>query len=148
MTYPRDMQALEDLDDWKVEDGEVDPRGLALIGAGNQKLGTIRTLLASPTTQKAHFAIVKPDGAAGKEFAIPLDNVRFDSAHNRAFTPYLMAQFTDAPAYTAGVHDYDQYHTYWTGALKNEPTKEEDQFSDQHRDFNDVVRLREGQPRL
>lgn len=143
MQYPRDLAPLQDLTNWKVADGEVDPRGLTLIGRGNQELGTIETLLASPTTRKAHFAIVNPTGNAQK-FAVPLDDVRFDMKNSRAYAPIAMANFDQAPAYNASADDYDQYHTYWTKTMAAEPVAQTDRYDD-HQRADEVIQLREEQ---
>ncbi len=141
MQYPNDLAPLHDLDNWKVADGEIDPRGLILIGRGDQELGTIETLLASPTTRKAHFAIVDPTGSSDK-FAVPLDDVRFDMKNRRAYAPIAMANFADAPAYTATGTDYDASNTYWTKAVAAEPVAATDRY-DQHNKADDVIQLRE-----
>ena len=141
MQYPNDLAPLHDLKDWKIADGEVDPRGLTLIGRGNQELGTVETLLASPTTRKAHFAIINPTGNS-KKFAVPLDDVRFDMKNKRAYAPITMANFADAPAYTAGANDYNSYETYWTKAVAAEPVAATDKY-DQHQKADDVVQLSE-----
>ncbi len=141
MQYPNDLAPLHDLDNWKVADGEVDPRGLTLIGRGNQELGTIETLLASPTTRKAHFAIVDPTGSNDK-FAVPLDDVRFDMKNKRAYAPIAMANFAQAPAYTAARPDYDKSHAYWTKAIAAEPVVKADAY-EQHAKADDVIQLRE-----
>ena len=141
MQYPNDLAPLHDLDNWKVADGEVDPRGLTLIGRGNQELGTIETLLASPTTRKAHFAIVNPSGY-GDKFAVPLDDVRFDMKNKRAYAPIALANFEQAPKYTANTTDYDASNTYWTTAVAAEPVAKTDVY-DQHDKADDVIQLRE-----
>ena len=141
MQYPNDLTPLHDLPNWKVADGEVDPRGLTLIGRGNQELGKVETLLASPTTRKAHFAIVNPTGM-GKKFAVPLDDVRFDMKGGKAYAPIAMANFSDAPAYTDGGSDYTAYETYWSKAIAAEPVAQTDRY-EQHARADDVIQLRE-----
>ena len=141
MQYPNDLAPLHDLNNWKIADGEVDPRGLTLIGRGNQELGTIETLLASPTTRKAHFAIVNPTGS-GDKFAVPLDDVRFDMKNRRAYAPIAMANFTGAPTYNAGNADYQKSHDYWAKAVAAEPVAANDRY-DQHHHADDVIELRE-----
>lgn len=141
MQYPNDLAPLQDLKNWKIADGETDPRGLTLIGRGNQELGTIETLLASPTTRKAHFAIVKPAGNS-KTFSVPLDDVRFDMKNRRAYAPIAMANFADAPAYNAGNADHAKSHDYWTGAVAAEPVAASDRYDNHHR-ADDVIELRE-----
>ncbi len=141
MQYPNDLAPLDQLNNWKIADGEIDPRGLILIGRGNQELGTIETLLASPTTRKAHFAIVNPTGNARK-FAVPLNDVRFDMKNRRAYAPIAMANFADAPAYTAGNADYSKSHDYWTKAVAAQPVADTDRY-DQHKRADDVIQLSE-----
>ena len=141
MQYPNDLAPLHNLDNWKIADGETDPRGLTLIGRGNQELGTVETLLASPTTRKAHFAIINPKGM-GKKFAVPLDDVRFDMKGGKAYAPIMMANFNDAPVYTEGARDYSAYETYWSKAIAAEPVKQTDRH-DQHQKADDVIQLRE-----
>ena len=141
MQYPNDLAPLHDLSNWKIADGEVDPRGLTLIGRGNKELGKVETLLASPTTRKAHFAIINPTGM-GKKFAVPLDDVRFDMKNGKAYAPIAMANFNDAPVYNAGATDYSQYETYWSKAIAAEPVAQTDRY-DNHARADDVIQLRE-----
>ena len=141
MQYPNDLAPLHDLKNWKIADGETDPRGLTLIGRGNQELGTIETLLASPTTRKAHFAIVNPTGS-GDKFAVPLDDVRFDMKNRRAYVPIAMANFADAPAYTTGSTDYEKSHAYWAKSIEAQPVADTDRY-DQHHHADDVIQLSE-----
>ena len=141
MQYPNDLAPLDQLDNWKIADGETDPRGLTLVGRGNQELGTIETLLASPTTRKAHFAVINPTGS-GDKFAVPLDDVRFDMKNRRAYAPVSMANFNDAPKYMAGKADYDASNTYWSKAVAAEPVAATDRY-DQHHRADDVIQLRE-----
>lgn len=139
MQYPNDLAPLHELKNWKIADGETDPRGLTLIGRDNQELGTIETLLASPTTRKAHFAIVNPKGS-GNKFSVPLDNVRFDMKNRRAYAPISMDNFADAPGYTAGNTDYSKSHDYWTNAIAAKPVADTDRY-DQHHHADDVIQL-------
>lgn len=141
MQYPNDLTPLHDLNNWKIADGEVDPRGLTLIGRGNQELGTVETLLASPTTRKAHFAIVNPTGS-GDKFAVPLTDVRFDMKNKRAYAPIAMANFADAPRYNARNADYNAYDAYWTKAVAAEPVADKDRYA-QHAKADDVIQLAE-----
>lgn len=112
---PQDLTRLEDLDDWQVAEGEPDPRGYDLIGRDGEKIGSIENLLASPSTQRAHFAIVDTGGwFSGKRFAIPLNCIQFDMDENRAYAPLTRVQFEQAPEYRDGSRAFDQYYTYWT----------------------------------
>lgn len=141
MQYPNDLAPLNDLNNWKIADGEVDPRGLTLVGRGNQELGTVETLLASPTTRKAHFAIINPTGS-GDKFAVPLDDVRFDMKNKRAYAPIATANFADAPSYQAGADDYNSHESYWTQAVAAEPVADTDRYN-QHAKADEVIQLSE-----
>ena len=140
MQYPNDLAPLDELEDWKVADYEVDPRGMALIGRGGENLGEIQTLIASPSAEEAFFAIVEPTAHRGKHFAVPLENIRFDADNRRAYAPYLAANFAQAPQYSAGARDYNAYNTYWVSVLKREPVAEADRH-EQHKPAKDALRL-------
>lgn len=142
MQYPNDLAPLDELDDWKIADYEIDPRGMTLIGRGGENLGEIKTLLASPSAEEAFFAIVEPAAHRGQHFAVPLENIRFDADNRRAYAPYLAANFAQAPQYSAGARDYDAYNSYWLGVLEREPVAEADRHEhEQHRPAKDALRL-------
>ena len=142
MKYPNDLTPLNELTDWKIADYETDPRGMTLIGRGGENLGEIHTLLASPSVEEAFFAIVEPTAHRGQQFAVPLENIRFDADNKRAYAPYLAANFAQAPQYSAGARDYDAYNNYWLGVLEREPVTEADRNEhEQHQPAKDALRL-------
>lgn len=141
--YPDDLTALHDLDDWQVAEGETDPRGMELIGANGQTIGEIDTLLASPTTERAHFAVVKSALRPNEQFAVPLDEVRFDQDERRAYAPYLETQFAAAPVYAPGARDYDLYAAYWLEVGEREPERDEfRQNRERHKPADETFQLR------
>jgi uncharacterized protein (TIGR02271 family) len=115
-SIPDDLDALQNLSDWEIADGEPDPRGFDVIGADGEKIGTIENLLASPTTERVYFAIVNTGGwFNNKQFALPMRDLRFDTDRGQAYGPYTRAQFEAAPEYVEGTRDYNRYYGYWTG---------------------------------
>jgi uncharacterized protein (TIGR02271 family) len=113
-TIPSDLEKLEDLGDWEIAEGETDPRGYDLMGGDGQTIGTIENLLASPSTQKAHFAIVETGGwFDNRRFAVPLYAIEFKGG--RAYTPFVREQFQSAPEWHHGDGDWNRYDSYWMG---------------------------------
>ena len=122
---PSDLDKLENLDDWEIADGEIDPRGFALIGRDGDKIGTIENLLASPTTQQAHFAIVDTGGwFSHKLFLVPMDYLRFGDSS--ASGPFTKEQFRKAPEWHEGDRDYDRYYSYWSAFGAAQPVSGDD----------------------
>ncbi len=113
-TIPSDLDTLENLDDWEIAEGETDPRGMDLMGSDGQTIGTIENLLASPSTQKAHFAVVETGGwFDNRRFAVPLYAIEFKGG--RAYTPFTKEQFQSAPEWHQGDRDWNRYDSYWVG---------------------------------
>jgi hypothetical protein len=112
---PDDLVKLENLTDYEVADGEPDPRGWDLIGRDDQKVGTIKNLLASPSNQMAYFAIIDcGDWLQDRLFIVPLSNINFDRDREKAFGPFAKEQFLNAPVYLEGDRDFSKHNTYWT----------------------------------
>lgn len=111
---PDDLERLADLKDYEIADGEPDPRGWELLGANQTLLGTITGLLASPSAQKAYFAIVEnSELLPGRQFLLPLADIIFNREEARAYSPYAIEQFRDAPPYREYEPDYRQHFNYW-----------------------------------
>jgi uncharacterized protein (TIGR02271 family) len=109
---PEDLVPLESLNH-EISEGQPDPRGYELWSGENEKLGTIRTLLGSPSTEKAYFALV---ATGGKEYLVPLESLSIDARERRVYSPYSRAQFTQAPTYQTSSRDFHGYWNYWHGA--------------------------------
>lgn len=113
-SYPEDLTRLEDLNDWRVEAGRVDPREYDLVGFDGDKLGTIKSLLVSPSRQRAYLALVDAGNwFHHKLFLIPLDLLQIDAAMQQASGPFTKAQFQQAPEYQSGDRNYAGYYGYW-----------------------------------
>lgn len=113
---PGDLRRIENLDDYELADDEPDPRGWDFIGRDGDKIGTIKSLLASPSKKKAYFAVVDAGGwLNNKLFAVPLAAVRFDADDEKAFGPYPKEQFTNAPEYREREPQHDRHYGYWRG---------------------------------
>jgi len=97
----------------EIVEGQPDPRGYELWSSDNERMGTIRTLLASPTTEKAYFALVE---SGTSQYLIPLESLMIEAQEQRAYSPYSRVAFTSAPAYQTGSHDFGTVCQYWDGA--------------------------------
>jgi uncharacterized protein (TIGR02271 family) len=112
--YPDDLATLENLDDWQIVEGEPDPRGYDLLGRNGEKIGSIKNLLASPSTRKIYFAIVETGSdLQHRRYAIPLEQLQFDSSGHKARGAFTGDQFARAPEYRDGGRDFTAYGNYW-----------------------------------
>jgi uncharacterized protein (TIGR02271 family) len=97
-----------------IAEGQPDPRGYELWSQDNHKLGTIRSLFGSPSTERAYFALVDAGGMMSrKQFLIPLESLSLDAGQQRAYGPFTQAEFNQAPEYQANSRDYRRYYGYW-----------------------------------
>jgi len=113
---PDDLRPMESLDH-DLAAGQPDPRGYDLWTQDNHKIGTIRTLLGSPSTDKAYFSLVESGHMFNKkQYLIPLELISVDVADQRAFAPFAEAEFTRAPEYRADTRDFQSYYSYWRPA--------------------------------
>jgi len=117
---PDDLAPMENMKH-AVAEGQPDPRGYDLMGHDEQKLGTIHSLLGSPSTDRAYFVLVDAAGAMGrKQYAIPLEILGINDLERRAYGPFTQAEFAQAPDYQANSSDFNRYYTYWNRfAFKN-----------------------------
>ena len=113
-TVPTDLERLDDLDDWQIAEGESDPRGCDLIGSDGDTIGRIEGLLASPTTQTAHFAVVDTGGLFSNErFLLPLEAIALREGN--AYCPFTKGQFKDAPEWHEKDRYFGRHESYWMG---------------------------------
>lgn len=114
---PDDLYKLDDLDNFELSDEEPDIRGWDMLGRDDQKVGEVKSLLASPSAHKAYFAIVEAgDWLQHKRFAVPLSEVQFDEDNNNVRGSFIREQFRNAPEYKENEHDYNRYYGYWHGS--------------------------------
>ncbi len=113
-TIPRDLERLDQMDDYEVEEGDPDPRGYDVYGRNDEQIGTIDGLLASSSTMKAHFAIVDTGGwFSGKKYAIPVEDIRLRDG--KAYTSYTRDRFEGAPEWNDNERDFQRHYSYWHG---------------------------------
>lgn len=115
---PSDLRRLDDLDDWEIAEGEPDPRGWDLIGRDGESLGTIDTLLASPSTQRAYYAIVSSGGWLSDRKgsrAVPLAEIDFGREDGKAYAPYTQEEIWNAPEWREEAWDEMATREYWSG---------------------------------
>jgi uncharacterized protein (TIGR02271 family) len=113
---PGDLDRIDNLDGWEIADYEPDPRGHKLMGRDGKEIGKIDSLLASPSSGKAYFAIVECGGwFNNKKFVVPLEQIQFNPDENKAYAPYVQDQFRNAPEWREDNRDFNRYYTYWSG---------------------------------
>jgi len=110
---PNDLVTMESLDH-EIAEGQPDPRGYELWSQDNEKLGTIRGLFGSPSTEKAYFVLVDGSILGGKHYIIPLESLNLDAANHRAYGMFTKADFAQGPAYQANSRDFGQHYRYWS----------------------------------
>ena len=111
---PGDLDFLEEMDDWQIAEGERDPRGYTLIGLGQESIGSIENLLVSPTTQRAHFAVVDTGGwFSNKRFLIPMQSIHL--RNGEAYCAFTKEQFENGPEWHEDEADYVRHFSYWSG---------------------------------
>jgi len=114
-SLPDDLILMES-GDQEIAAGQPDPRGYELWGQDNQKIGTIHSLLGSPATGRAYFALVDAGGMFHKRrYLIPIEMLSIDPNDERAFVPFTTAEFSGAPEYQEGSRGYQRYYDYWSG---------------------------------
>jgi len=52
---PQHLQRLDDLDGYKVEEGDLDPRGWTVVSTDGRTLGTVEDLIVDTTTMKVRY---------------------------------------------------------------------------------------------
>lgn len=117
---PQDLILLGELGEFEIAEGEPDPRGWTIVGCDGRSIGTLEELLVSPSTRKAHLAVVTCGGRMdGKRLAMPLARVRFEPEDRRAFAPYTHESFCGAPEHQ--VMGSPRGLGYWAGLDARRP---------------------------
>ncbi|HET6382590.1 MAG TPA: PRC-barrel domain-containing protein [Armatimonadota bacterium] len=118
-TIPDDLAPLNTLDNFEIADGEFDPRGWDLLDRDGAKIGKIRNLLVSPTTLESYFAVVEGvDRYTNRYFAVPMARLRLDRGNKNAISPYVLADFEQAPVFSEEQPLYSSYYSYWNGVRR------------------------------
>jgi uncharacterized protein (TIGR02271 family) len=99
---------LDELDDFKVADDDIDPRGWSVYSQDGQKLGEVKELLVDTAAMKVRYLDVELDrDLAGadrdnRHVLFPVGTARLDDADDRVFVSAAAASVTGLPAYTRG----------------------------------------------
>lgn len=102
------LRRLDELDDYKVADGDPDIRGWEVKGADGRKIGKVKELIVDTAAMKARYMDVEVD----KKFAnakddwhvlVPVGQARLDDKHDDVLIDRLPPDnFAGAPAYSGG----------------------------------------------
>lgn len=115
---PTDLERLKDLKDWRIEEGDIDPRGYKVVDQDRRNIGEIEDLLVSTGAGRVIFLLVNYGwtlGRAEKKTLVPLDAVDFDGENKQAIFQMTPDHITSAPLYTQDHIDYGVFYDYWGG---------------------------------
>lgn len=116
MALDRDRVApLDELDGYKVADGDPDVRGWEVLGADRQRIGKVDELLADTVAMKVRYLDVDVDdvllnSGEDKHILIPIGNARLDQEDDQILVDSLNPSFIAIiPGYAKGsiTRDYE-----------------------------------------
>jgi photosynthetic reaction center H subunit len=99
---------LNELDDYKVAEGDPDVRGWVVLGADGQRIGKVDELLADTVAMKVRYLDVEVDDdlletREERHVLIPIGYARLDRDEDRIYVDALNASAVAAlPEYTRG----------------------------------------------
>lgn len=99
---------LDELDDFKVADGDPDVRGWNVMGADGRKIGEVDNLLIDTAAMKVRYLDVDLDdelieASADRHVLIPIGYARLDEDDNQVFVQEMKsADVMGLPEYTHG----------------------------------------------
>ena len=107
------LERLDKLDDYKVADGDSDPRGWKVIGRDKKTLGEVEHLIGDTGSMRVRYLVVKLERGIGKggNILIPTGHVDLDTKRNRVISRGLDSDcMKNMPAYTGGAvtGDFEQ----------------------------------------
>ena len=112
------LERLDKLDDYKVADGEPDPRGWKMIGRGGKTLGKVDHLVGDTTSMRVRYLVVELDDSIdekNRNVLIPVGHVDLDTSKRNVVTRGLDATCVgNIPAYTGGPVSRDYENTVMT----------------------------------
>ena len=107
---------LDELDDLKVADDDIDPRGWAVYSQDGQQLGEVKDLLVDVAAMKVRYLDVElgrdvagPD-RDDRHVLFPVGTARLDDSDDRVFVNAAAASVAALPAYRRGgpvTRDYE-----------------------------------------
>lgn len=92
---------LHALDDFKVAEHDIDPRGWSVYSQDGQKLGEVKELLVDTAAMKVRYLEVELDGDE-RRVLFPVGTARLDDSDDRVFVSATAASVSGLPAYTSG----------------------------------------------
>ena len=99
---------LDELDDFKVADEDVDPRGWSVYSQDGYKLGEVKDLLVDVAAMKVRYLDVELDRGAGsadresRHVLFPVGTARLDDRDDRVFVNTTATSVGVLPAYAGG----------------------------------------------
>jgi len=115
------LARLDELDDFKVAEGDPDVRGWDVVAADGRKIGEVEHLIADTRAMRVRYLEVELDQdvrAAGEErnALLPIGSVRLDDERDQVLVTSLSsAEFTSFPAFARGGAISRDYETSVTG---------------------------------
>lgn len=114
-TMPADLDRLEALG-YDIAEGEMDLRAYEVFDRDGKKVGTVESLLASPSQQRAYCAVVDLGSwMQGRRAVIPLGYFGINQVEKRVTVPFSQEQFRGAPQYDGNQADTNRHASYWSG---------------------------------
>lgn len=90
---------LSELKDFQVKDGDVDPRGWAVIAADGRTIGTVRDMLADREAMRVRYLEVELAGS-GRRTILPIGTAELDDETDRVlFHELTPEQLDELPPY-------------------------------------------------
>lgn len=108
------LERLDRLDDYKVADGDPDPRGWTIVGREGRTLGEVDHLIGDTGSMRVRYLVVKLDKSLDKNHRnvlVPVGHVDLDTRRNRVVARGLdMNCMTGLPEYKGGTisRDYER----------------------------------------
>jgi PRC-barrel domain protein len=113
--YPRDLSRLDDLTDYEIPGTNRNLKDWDVYGYDDEKIGSIKYLIGSPSDRKAHLAIVDAGGVfTDRLIAIPLSYFQFRrDDKERVDVPFTKDQIKNAPQYRENEGNFIPVFEYW-----------------------------------
>jgi photosynthetic reaction center H subunit len=115
--------------DHAIEEGDPDPRGMAVVGADGEVAGTVRDVWVDRSEALIRYLEVDVAGTSARRVLLPMTMVRVDAGGRRIRVASILArQFADAPHLTnvdqVTLHEEDRICAYYaSGHLYAEPSR-------------------------
>jgi len=124
-----DLTPLNQLDNWRIAEGEPDIRGWDLVDRSGDQVGKVQDLIVSPVTQHSYFIVAQIGGVwgmGGKHVLVPLDTIHLNRQDHKVRVDGTRDQLENAVEWRSDEEiDYHRAYTYWTeGMVATEERRE------------------------